>query len=142
MNQKYYSPEQIAEKTRLYFEGINNIEDKNTPTDLTEAAQANVKKFELGVMIPFHDNKLNPTFANAIETGKTIFHNEHPDKTTTSNDLTRTAEIKNIASGPSLALVKKEESPLSLPRAGYINIAILLYGVLNIGIIVAIALMK
>lgn len=44
-------------------------------------------------------------------------------------------------SGPSLALVKKETRESS-SRAAFINIAILLYGVVNIGVILAIALMK
>ncbi len=44
--------------------------------------------------------------------------------------------------GPKLALVKKEESyPLS-SKSAFINVVILLYGVLNIGFIVAVALMK
>lgn len=44
--------------------------------------------------------------------------------------------------GPKLALVKKESSyPLS-SKAAFINVAILLYGILNIGFIVAVALMK
>jgi len=143
MSKKIYTNEEIAEKTRLYFEGINNIENKNEPTILTEAAQANVKKFELGVMVPYADGKLSSNFANAIKTGEEIYRAEHPEKEQTSTDLTRTAEMQAIhGNGPKLSLVKKEEAPLSLPRAGYINIAILLYGTLNIGIILAIALMK
>lgn len=142
MSKNIYTNEDIANKTRLYFEGINNIEGPN-PTDLTEVAQAHVKKYQLGVMVPYADGKLNENFANAIKTGEEIYRNEHPEKSSTSNDLTRTAEMQAIhGTGPKLTLVKKEEAPLSLPRAGYINIAILLYGTLNIGIILAIALMK
>ncbi len=45
--------------------------------------------------------------------------------------------------GPKLALVKKEDNyPLSSSKSAFVNIAILLYGVLNIGFIVAVALMK
>ena len=43
--------------------------------------------------------------------------------------------------GPARALVKTEQQPTS-SRAAFINIAILLYGVVNIGIILAIAFMK
>lgn len=144
MSARIYTNEEIANKTRLYFEGINNIENKKEPTILTEAAQANVKKFQLGVMVPYADGKLNENLTNAIKTGEEIYRAEHPDKEQTSNDLTRTAEMQALHGDnpPVRALVKKEEAPLSLPRAGYINIAILLYGTLNIGIILAIALMK
>ena len=42
-----------------------------------------------------------------------------------------------------LTLVKKEEYPLaSNNKAAFINIAILLYGIVNVGLIMAIALMK
>lgn len=47
-----------------------------------------------------------------------------------------TLKNKNL---PSLI---EEEEPMTLPKAGYINIAILLYGIINIGIILAIAFMK
>ncbi len=142
MSVRNYSLEDIANKTRLYLEGINNMENPNVATVLTEAAQANVTKYQLGVMVPYNDNKINPSIASAIRTGEEIYNNEHP-KSITSDNLTRTAEMQAIhGEGQKLMLVKKEEHPLSLPRAGYINIAILLYGVLNIGIILAIALMK
>lgn len=138
-----YTNEEIVEKTRIFFEGINNIENKNTSTDLTEAAQANVKKYELGVMVPYNDGKLNSNFMNAIKVGEEIYHNEHPNKEQTSTDLTRTAEMQALhGDGPKLALVKKEEHPLSMHKAGYVNVAILIYGMINIGIIVAIALIK
>ncbi len=143
MSSRIYTNGEIANSTRLYFEGINNIDNKEVPTDLTEAAQANVKKFELGVMVPYADGKLNENFSSAIKTGEEMYRAEHPNKEQTSTDLTRTAEMQAIhGNGPKLALVKKEEAPLSLPRAGYINIAILLYGTLNIGIILALALLK
>lgn len=143
MSSRIYTNGEIANSTRLYFEGINNIDNKEVPTDLTEAAQANVKKFELGVMVPYADGKLNENFASAIKAGEEMYRAEHPNKEQTSTDLTRTAEMQAIhGNGPKLALVKKEEAPLSLPRAGYINIAILLYGTLNIGIILALALLK
>ena len=143
MSSRIYTNSEIANSTRLYFEGINNIDNKEVPTDLTEAAQANVKKFELGVMVPYADGKLNENFSSAIKTGEEMYRAEHPNKEQTSTDLTRTAEMQAIhGNGPKLALVKKEEAPLSLPRAGYINIAILLYGTLNIGIILALALLK
>lgn len=143
MSSRIYTNGEIANSTRLYFEGINNIDNKEVPTDLTEAAQANVKKFELGVMVPYADGKLNENFASAIKAGEEMYRVEHPNKEQTSTDLTRTAEMQAIhGNGPKLALVKKEEAPLSLPRAGYINIAILLYGTLNIGIILALALLK
>ncbi len=143
MSSRIYTNGEIANSTRLYFEGINNIDNKEVPTDLTEAAQANVKKFELGVMVPYADGKLSENFSSAIKTGEEMYRAEHPNKEQTSTDLTRTAEMQAIhGNGPKLALVKKEEGPLSLPRAGYINIAILLYGTLNIGIILALALLK
>lgn len=143
MSSRIYTNGEIANSTRLYFEGINNIDNKEVPTDLTEAAQANVKKFELGVMVPYSDGKLNENFSSAIKAGEEMYRVEHPNKEQTSTDLTRTAEMQAIhGNGPKLALVKKEEAPLSLPRAGYINIAILLYGTLNIGIILALALLK
>lgn len=143
MSSRIYTNGEIANSTRLYFEGINNIDNKEVPTDLTEAAQANVKKFELGVMVPYADGKLSENFSSAIKTGEEMYRVEHPNKEQTSTDLTRTAEMQAIhGNGPKLALVKKEEAPLSLPRAGYINIAILLYGTLNIGIILALALLK
>lgn len=144
MSKYIYTNEDIANKTRLYLEGINNIESQSVPTDLTEAAQANVKKYQLGVMIPYADGKLNENFAHAIRTGEEIYRNEHPEKEQISTDLTRTAEMQAIhgENAPIRALVKKDEAPLSLPRAGYINIAILLYGTLNIGIILALALLK
>ena len=143
MSSRIYTNGEIANSTRLYFEGINNIDNKEVPTDLTEAAQANVKKFELGVMVPYADGKLNENFSSAIKAGEEMYRAEHPNKEQTSTDLTRTAEMQAIhGNGPKLALVKKEEAPLSLPRAGYINIAILLYGTLNIGIILALALLK
>ena len=143
MSSRIYSNGEIANSTRLYLEGINNIDNKEVPTDLTEAAQANVKKFELGVMVPYADGKLSENFSSAIKTGEEMYRVEHPNKEQTSTDLTRTAEMQAIhGNGPKLALVKKEEAPLSLPRAGYINIAILLYGTLNIGIILALALLK
>lgn len=76
-------------------------------------------------------------------------------KTTINNELDNyyehTKEIGNVSSmnnadtlrqgGPVRALVKKEETPIS-SRAAFINLAILLYGVVNIGIILAIAFMK
>ena len=143
MSSRIYTNGEIANSTRLYFEGINNIDNKEVPTDLTEAAQANVKKYELGVMVPYADGKLNENFSSAIKAGEEMYRAEHPNKEQTSTDLTRTAEMQAIhGNGPKLALVKKEEAPLSLPRAGYINIAILLYGTLNIGIILALALLK
>ena len=143
MSSRIYTNGEIANSTRLYFEGINNIDNKEVPTDLTEAAQANVKKFELGVMVPYADGKLNENFSSAIKAGEEMYRAEHPNKEQTSTDLTRTAEMQAIhGNGPKLALVKKEEAPLSLPRAGYINIAILLYGTLNIGIILALSLLK
>ena len=143
MSSRIYTNGEIANSTRLYFEGINNIDNKEVPTDLTEAAQANVKKFELGVMVPYADGKLSENFSSAIKAGEEMYRAEHPNKEQTSTDLTRTAEMQAIhGNGPKLALVKKEEAPLSLPRAGYINIAILLYGTLNIGIILALALLK
>lgn len=143
MSSRIYTNGEIANKTRLYLEGINNIENQSIPTDLTESAQANVKKYQLGVMVPYADGKLNENFASAIKAGEEIYRAEHPEKEQASTDLTRTAEMQAIhGTGQKLALVKKEEAPLSLPRAGYINIAILLYGTLNIGIILAIALMK
>ena len=40
------------------------------------------------------------------------------------------------------AIIPEEETPTKSSRAAFINIAIILYGVLNIGIILAIALMK
>jgi len=52
-------------------------------------------------------------------------------------NLNNADELKQ---GPVRALVKKEE-PRST-RAAFINVAVLLYGILNIGIILAIALMK
>ena len=144
MSSRIYTNEDIANKTRLYFEGINNIENPNVPTDLTEVAQAHVKKYQHDVMVPNADGKLNENFSNAIRIGREMYLAEHPEKEQISTDLTRTAEMQAIhgENAPVRALVKKEESPLSLPRAGYINIAILLYGTLNIGIILAIALMK
>lgn len=143
MSSRIYTNKEIADKTRLYFEGINNIESKDEPTILTESAQANVKKFELGVMVPYADGKLNSNFANAIKTGEDMYRAEHPEKEQVSNDLTRTAQMQAIhGEGQVRALVKKEEAPLALPKAGYINIAILIYGTLNIGIILALALLK
>ena len=54
--------------------------------------------------------------------------------------LNSSLEKENV--GPKLALVKKEESyPLS-SKSAFINVVILLYGILNIGFIVAVALMK
>lgn len=142
MSVRNYSLEDIANKTRLYLEGMDNMKNPNVVTVLTEEAQANVEKFGLDVMVPYADKKINPTLANAISTGEEIYNNEHP-KANTSDNLTRTAEMQAIhGEGPTLALVKKEEHPLSLPRGGYINIFILLYGILNIGIIVAIALLR
>ena len=45
--------------------------------------------------------------------------------------------------GPVRALVKKEEYPLATSsKAAFINIAILLYGIVNVGLVLAIALMK
>lgn len=145
MSKNDYTEKTIADKTRLYLEGINNIENPNKPTDLTEAAQANVKKYQLGVMVPYKAGKLNSAIASAIKTGEEIYANEHPEKATTSTDLTRTAEMQAIhgeEKGLTRALVKPEEKPFSLPKTGYINILILLYGTLNIGIILAIAFMK
>ncbi|MDE5539890.1 MAG: hypothetical protein K2J20_05335 [Bacilli bacterium] len=43
--------------------------------------------------------------------------------------------------GPKLALVKKETEGIK-SRAAFINVAILIYGIANIGIILAIAFMK
>ncbi len=67
------------------------------------------------------------------------------------NYFERTKEMGNINSmdnvdelrqgGPIRALVKTEQPPAS-SRAAFVNLAILLYGVLNIGIILAIAFMK
>ncbi len=44
--------------------------------------------------------------------------------------------------GPKLALVKKEESYPLASKAAFINVAILLYGMLNIGFIIAIAILR
>ena len=144
MSRNIYTQKQIAEKTELYFKGINNIESKNNPTDLNEIAQSNIFEYQKKVMGPYANGKLPEPFANAIRTGEELYRAEHPEKEQTSTDLTRTAEMQAIHGngGPVLALVKKEEAPLSLPRAGYINIAILIYGTLNIGIILALALLK
>ena len=111
MSSRIYTNGEIANSTRLYFEGINNIDNKEVPTDLTEAAQANVKKFELGVMVPYADGKLNENFSSAIKAGEEMYRAEHPNKEQTSTDLTRTAEMQAIhGNGPKLALVKKEEA--------------------------------
>ncbi len=53
-------------------------------------------------------------------------------------NLNRVDELKQ---GPVRALVKREDTPRS-SRAAFINVVILLYGILNIGIILAIAVMK
>jgi len=138
MSKKNYSMSDIANSTRIYYEGTNR---KN---DLTEKALHSLSKFENGVMVPYNSGRLNPNLSNAIQAGKKVYFDEHPDKANISSDLTRTAEMQAIhgENGPIRALVKKEEGPFSLKKAGYINLAILLYGTLNIGFIIAIALMK
>lgn len=55
------------------------------------------------------------------------------------NSMNNVDELRQ--GGPVRALVKTEEHPNS-SRAAFINMAILLYGVVNIGIILAIAFMK
>lgn len=137
MNKTYTSAE-IADKTRLYFEGINNIENKSTPNDLMESAQANVMTYKAKVMDPYNEGKItNTDIINGIEAGKNIYHAEHPEDIV--KDLDRTAEI-TVSKNPTLALVKKEEYPLS--KTGFINAAILIYGLINVGIILAIAFLK
>ena len=97
MSSRIYTNSEIANSTRLYFEGINNIDNKEVPTDLTEAAQANVKKFELGVMVPYADGKLNENFASAIKTGEEMYRAEHPNKEQTSTDTGRCQSGRRFA---------------------------------------------
>lgn len=138
MSKSNYSMSEIANSTRTYYEGVNQ---KN---DLTEKALYSLNKFENVVMVPYHAGRLNSSFITAIDAGKKLYFDEHPEKVNISNDLTRTAEMQAVhgEDGPVRALVKKEEGPFPLKKTGFINLAILLYGTLNIGIILAIALMK
>ncbi len=139
MSKRDYTAREIANATDLCLKGINNIESKTEPTVLTEENQRNVMSF---FQIISNKDQLNPSFRQAIETGQTIYYNEHPEKQVISSDLTRTAELQvlNEQNGPTRTLTKKEVFPLT--KAGFVNVAILLYGTLNIGIILAIAFMK
>lgn len=82
--------------------------------------------------------------------------NNHPVKQLINNEINNyylkakelgQEENRNNAdelrqSSRSRALVKKEEMPIVSKRAAFINIAILIYGSLNIGFILALALLK
>ena len=65
-------------------------------------------------------------------------------------DTKKLGDVKNLAIADDLkqqqvqvrSLVKKEEYPLASNRAAFINIAILLYGIINVGLVLAIALLK
>ena len=65
-------------------------------------------------------------------------------------DTKKLGDVKNLAIADDLkqqqvqvrSLVKKEEYPLASKRAAFINIAILLYGIINVGLVLAIALLK
>lgn len=72
------------------------------------------------------DEKIDNYFQATKELGKT-------------NGLNNADNLKQAV--PRLALVKSEE-PKTSSKAAFINVAILLYGVINIGFILAVALMK
>ena len=81
---------------------------------------------ENSVIKPAIDKEIDSYFAETKELG----------------DTKNMAIADKIKQESGMALVrKKEEHPLS-SRAAFINVAILIYGVLNIGFILAIALMK
>lgn len=128
------SPKDIAEAAITYFEASNNL--GNNKSLLSDEARSNVKQFGDKVMTPYNENKLAPHLTDAIRTGETLYRDEHPIETKVeqSQELERTEPMPLV-----LTRTKDEEY---LPKAGFINVAILLYGMLNVGIIVAIALMK
>jgi len=73
---------------------------------------------------------------------KNIINNEIDKYFATTKELGGNLKpVDELKQGPVRALVKKEETPKS-SRAAFINVAVLVYGILNIGIILAIALMK
>jgi len=78
------------------------------------------------VMKNFIDEKIDNYFQATKELGKT-------------NELNNADSLKQAV--PRLALVKAEDIKVS-SKAAFINVAILLYGVINIGFILAVALMK
>lgn len=115
---------QIKNYMRLYFTAkeSNKLTEDNV-TILNQVANNIAVLPEESYLKDLINSEIDKYFAATKELGKNI---EPAD------------ELKQ---GPVRALVKKEETPKS-SRAAFINVAVLLYGILNIGIILAIALMK
>lgn len=123
----------------------------NTNNDL----EAQIKKYMHLYFTAKESNKLtedNVTILSQVGNNIAVLPEESYLKSLINSEIDKyfaaTKELgKNIETadelkqGPVRALVKKEETPKS-SRAAFINVAVLLYGILNIGIILAIALMK
>lgn len=115
---------QIKRYMNLYFTAKESPYLTGDNRTLIGQVEANINSLPANsYMKQIVNNEIDQYFATTKELG---------------GDLSKADELKQ---GPVRALVKKEE-PRGSSRAAFINVAVLLYGILNIGIILAIALMK
>jgi len=134
LNQNIYDTNINNEETKnqalkfmdLYFQAKENF------SNLTEDNKILISNIENRIATIPKDNLIGNTISTKLD--------EYLELTKTLGD----------EKGKSLALTLKnknyptiiEENQVYLPKAGFINTAILIYGIINIGIILAIALMK
>lgn len=118
----------IKKFTKRYYEGVNN---KNL---LCEAANLSLGYFATNIMGPYEDGVMeNGPIKESMDNAKKEYTLEHPESKTKS--LERTLTNFPITTTP-------EEKSIVPVKAGFINLAILIYGLINIGVILAIAIMK
>ncbi len=104
-----------------YFDAVDNAHY------LDEYNRNLIKRVELGIANIPENSELKHLINKKLD--------EYYDK----NKHLGNTESMNIADELKLTRTKKENLPA---KSGFVNIAILLYGIINIGVIVAIALMK
>ncbi len=126
-NENNFDLKTIKKRTEIYYEASNNTDF------LCEAANYSLGYFSSNVIVPFDEGRFSGSLINeSIEEGKNNYLALHPEKKAKARVLELTS--------PNLPVpFKEEETPT---KAGFINIAILLYGIINIGMILAIAFMK
>jgi len=123
-----YHLENIKGFTTRYYEGLNN-KDR-----LCEAANLSLGYFATKIIGPFEDNTLpNGPIKESMESGKQDYAALHPE--TKAKSLERTLIKFPIT-------IPEEHEEVSTSKAGFINLAILIYGMVNIGVIIALALLK
>lgn len=123
-----YNLEAIANKTETYYKALDKQDC------LGENASYSLGYFATNVINPLEEDRFPQSpVKEAIEEGKNRYFSKHPQKKSQALVLERTRK---------LSIVPVSEEPSEHRKAGYINILILLYGIINIGMILAIALMK